>query len=589
MKTNSSETTVRRKWLWPVIAIVALLAWTAYSQITWEQREGHIHGLPAFFLGVVVLLVVNALVRVGAGAWRRGWRWLVGRDAWRLCGWTLVFIVSTVALFYAVELWRGKRAWAAVAREAQARGESLDYETLLVPQPPDDQNFAKAPLFAPFFERQPSKASQPTSPQLGSLGRFHLRPWQAAPFAPWLDGRAADLGLYREFHSRTNQHKDFWVSTNRQNSTLPAQAAAAMLEMLESYAPMIESLRSYSDRPACWFPLEQDADNMMSSQARGNLDRLLRLVQLRATAELASQDAAAAFRDVLFILRLADYGRQRPQPSSLTYTHHHLAVMDALQPLWEGLAQHSWTTAQVAELQRQIEKLDLLSDYADAVRADALTMAALVDRLIPTSTPKPSREVFDKADEQRALDLVRLIYPVGWSLQDQATIHRLHLDYASAAIDLAARRVAAKPNVRPRELFGDSDPFFPVFITPKLWEMYAGARESFPFAQTVVDLATLACALERYRLANGEFPAALDALAPQFVTKPPHDIVTGAPLKYRRTDGGGFVLYSVGVNKVDDGGKPSPRHRDWRGWTYPKPDLDKNDWVWIHPADSAVK
>ncbi len=229
-----------------------------------------------------------------------------------------------------------------------------------------------------------------------------------------------------------------------------------------------------------------------------------------------------------------------------------------------------------------------MNDYVDAVRADALTMAAVVERLIPTANPRPSRELFDGADEQRTLDLVRWIYPVGWSLQDQTAIHRLHLKRTSMAIDLATRRIADKSKERPRELFGYSDPFFPVFITPKLQEMYAHARESFPYAQTVVDLATLACALERYRLAGGEYPATLDALVPELVTKLPHDIVTGELLKYRHTDSSGFVLYSVGFNKVDDGGKPSPRHRDWRGLPYPKTDLDKNDWVWIHPGETAA-
>jgi len=39
----------------------------------------------------------------------------------------------------------------------------------------------------------------------------------------------------------------------------------------------------------------------------------------------------------------------------------------------------------------------------------------------------------------------------------------------------------------------------------------------------------------------------------------------------------------VGFNQVDNGGKPCPRPRDWRGLVYPQPDLDQNDWVWMHP------
>ena len=64
----------------------------------------------------------------------------------------------------------------------------------------------------------------------------------------------------------------------------------------------------------------------------------------------------------------------------------------------------------------------------------------------------------------------------------------------------------------------------------------------------------MAIALERYRLAHGEYPESLDALAPQFMEKIPHDIINGQPLHYRRTSDGQFVLYSVGWNETDDGG-----------------------------------
>jgi hypothetical protein len=322
---------------------------------------------------------------------------------------------------------------------------------------------------------------------------------------------------------------------------------------------------------------------MTHSRPGAAMNALLRLARLRASAELAAQRRDRTFDDLRFVLQLADYGRQRPQPTSLAYTDHHFAVADALQPLWEGLTQHVWTAAQVAELQHQLERLDFLGDYNDAVRADALTMAALVEQLIPTANPKPARELFEKVEDQRALGFVRLVYPVGWSLMDQAAIHRLHLETTSRALDLPARRIKGLGRARPQELFGYSDPFFPVFLTPKLWEMSSEVRESFPFGQTVVDLATLACALERYRLANGEFPPALELLVPGFLAKLPHDVITGTPLKYRRAEGGGFVLYSVGFNSVDDGGKPCPRYVNWQG----EPqhfELERNDWVWLHPG-----
>ena len=105
----------------------------------------------------------------------------------------------------------------------------------------------------------------------------------------------------------------------------------------------------------------------------------------------------------------------------------------------------------------------------------------------------------------------------------------------------------------------------------------AGCAEKFARAQSSVDLARVACALERYRLANGQFPETLEALAPRFIEKLPHDVINGQPLKYHRTEDGQFVLYSVGWNQTDDGGQVVLTKSG-------NADMNKGDWVWRYPA-----
>ena len=106
---------------------------------------------------------------------------------------------------------------------------------------------------------------------------------------------------------------------------------------------------------------------------------------------------------------------------------------------------------------------------------------------------------------------------------------------------------------------------------------WAGAPRKFARAQCSADLARVACAPERYRLANGQFPDTLEALAPKFIEKLPYDVINGQPLKYRRTDDGQFVLYSVGLNETDDGGKVDLTKSG-------NADINKGDWVWRYPA-----
>ncbi len=62
-----------------------------------------------------------------------------------------------------------------------------------------------------------------------------------------------------------------------------------------------------------------------------------------------------------------------------------------------------------------------------------------------------------------------------------------------------------------------------------------------------------AVAAERYRRAEGHWPAALQELAPRFLADVPLDPYDGKPLRYRKlTDG--VIVYSVGPDGTDDGG-----------------------------------
>jgi hypothetical protein len=71
---------------------------------------------------------------------------------------------------------------------------------------------------------------------------------------------------------------------------------------------------------------------------------------------------------------------------------------------------------------------------------------------------------------------------------------------------------------------------------------------------THMNAARVALAVERYRLVKGELPEDLAILVPQFMESIPIDPFDGKPLKYKKLDLG-FVVYSVGADEQDDGGK----------------------------------
>ncbi len=78
-----------------------------------------------------------------------------------------------------------------------------------------------------------------------------------------------------------------------------------------------------------------------------------------------------------------------------------------------------------------------------------------------------------------------------------------------------------------------------------------------------------AMAVERWRLAHaGARPPSLAALVPQYLSAIPEDPLVGQPLKFRPRSPG-YVVYSVGEDGADDGGKERvPGTLETKGWDY---------------------
>ncbi|MEM7388185.1 MAG: hypothetical protein AAF514_24895 [Verrucomicrobiota bacterium] len=123
---------------------------------------------------------------------------------------------------------------------------------------------------------------------------------------------------------------------------------------------------------------------------------------------------------------------------------------------------------------------------------------------------------------------------------------------------------------QPREASNDRHPAYRFLADLSIPVFVVGAEQALKNEATV-RLLRLGIALERYRLKNGTYPNALIHLAPEFLETLPMDPITDKPMVYR-LEGDRFLLYSLGLNRVDDGGVPDKKK-------------DKGDWVWAYPDD----
>jgi hypothetical protein len=103
-----------------------------------------------------------------------------------------------------------------------------------------------------------------------------------------------------------------------------------------------------------------------------------------------------------------------------------------------------------------------------------------------------------------------------------------------------------------------------VFVCLLMPAMFAAAqaedRGSMQFA-----LIRLAFALAAYHADHDAYPAKLADLAPKYVAEVPKDIFNASELHYRQ-ESGGYLLYSVGVNGKDDGGKSYDDRKGGEDW-----------------------
>lgn len=282
------------------------------------------------------------------------------------------------------------------------------------------------------------------------------------------------------------------------------------------------------------------------------------LFQLRACcALLALNRSQEAGEDVMTSLRLAQLARQSPDVKSSTRVQ--MMVVRSLQPIWEGLVEHRWSEPQLAAFQKELGEFNLLSDHTNAIRRATLAyMETWRSRAEGKSASAGSPRGGDGYEREWQ--------PRAWWLDNSIELYRA-AQKAIARVDVASGKVDGGfewIDLDGLPLDGDTAQLFQL----SSWNV---GPTFVSYAQTAVNQAILACALDRYRLAHGAYPETLEPLQPDYLSKIPNDILRGIPMFYRLNDKNSYALRGVGPNGVIDQGKMPP-----------------DDWVWAFSAQTNL-
>ncbi len=503
----------------------------------------------------------------------------------------LAGVAVLTGAFYAEEDWRGQRDWKRYRKAAEARGETLDFLSL-VPKPvSDEENFAKTPIAQSLFQgKEPILTNDlfaraddyvfHTNYQsfLGHRHFLDLVGWQKA----WIALQAGELKAGQNFES---------------DETDPDARRSAALAVLEGMKPDDEAfaeLQAASARPSCRFPLNFDAEDpaQILFSHLANIKRICQRLNLLAGAELAAGKPDLALSHVKLALYLTDSVKTEPVVISSLVRIFDFQIV--IQPIWEGLAEHHWDESQLLDLQKCLEQYDFLADIVQPIIGERTFGIREIAHLRKTGLGQlddlyyleigDSDNIGQPTSHKKLLDLVGKIMPSGW--YDLETLG--YCESFDARIrgifDSPAKRVFPAIDASNRagltRKFRESSERLSLKSIVQHWAMSANLDFLSKLiiraaaSQTAANQAAIACALERYRLANRQFPETLDELTPKFMSQVPNDVITGKPYKYHLTKDGQFVLYSVGWNETDDGGVNGKKMFDEK----------EGDWVWEYPV-----
>ena len=512
---------------------------------------------------------------------------------WRYLFW-LIGAVALVFLFYGEEDWRGERAWRHYRQRMAARGQAVEPSPFIPPPVPDDQNFAMTPSLAPLFEFLPGtqKWRDPEVPQLFQdlMSRYNeaadrIRPRPAQRANSWVHVRT-DLNLWAAAFNPPPRNKVHGRQPLIPTNFTDREAADAVVGALSDFTPVLDELREASTRPYSRFNLRYEQENpatiLLPHLAK--IKGFCQVLQLRASAELAQGRTDQAFRDVTLILQLTD--TTRTEPILISQLVRMAEVQLAFQPLAEGMGR--WSDTQLRQLQQRLAAFDFLGDAERCLEGERVLFGGGVIDYFRRSHHKlrviGEFEGVGPPGQQNDFWPVGALFaagPEGWLSLEQLKYNQTFDRYLLPIVDVTNRLVHPDRVLEADSALSkitDATPlkrffhhqFFSALLLPSL----AKISQKTAFAQTGVDTASIACALERCRVARGRFPDSLADLVPAFLPALPHDVISGKPLGYRLQPDGHYVVYSVGWNGTDDGGmvehnksgEPDPKEGDW-AWT----------------------
>jgi hypothetical protein len=376
---------------------------------------------------------------------------------------------------------------------------------------------------------------------------------------------------------------------NQPNITDRKEAARFILQQAEPYSAVLDELRRASERPYARFNIAYDIDDKVSMLLPHlyMMRNTTRLLAARTAAELALGQTDQALADTKLGLYLAE--TIKAEPTIVSQLVRHACLRVTISVVNTGLREHQWNDPELQQIEAALEKIDLIAGMKLGLDAESKMHGVLLEDLKHTANRLKvinhwGALINPNSSESRNPVLEFLFWvavPRGWIDFEQLNSRRDYLDKVNTAFDTQTQSL--DPKVA-KEVDKDGERLatnglMEIILKHKVilkaaMPIFGKLATKTTLAQAEVKMTQIACALERYRLAHKQYPDELGALAQQFTSALPNDPINGGHFVYHRT-GDAFLLYSIGWNMTDDGGKTV-----MTTGKFPHGDANLGDWVW---------
>ena len=381
-------------------------------------------------------------------------------------------------------------------------------------------------------------------------------------------------------------------------------------DALEEIRPQLDAACNAALPDSIRFNLEASHGSAMLLRHLGQLKTLDQLLGSRTVLELHDDNLNSVWTNLMAATRLVSAWQTEPVEISQLVRFDLVSI--TFNSLWQALQTNGWSDAQLARLQAEWEPVDFFKNMpANAEFKCACTVADCQrERQRPildgTSVTEVIKDFWQHPKEIGSYITSlkhRLDYAHRGGYEDEKNLLLFYRDREAEIRN--ALQVTSWSAMRPLPGVTNS-----IFFFSKNGSVFQGMmfihEINMAFdkmrgngflgraaeAESRRRIMVTALALERHRLKHGAYPPTLAALVPEFLKDAPVDFMDGQPLRYRLKEDGHFLLYSVGLDCEDNGGKMRDSKRrdlfddgtDFMGQPR-EPDI-----VWPRPAsDGEVK